>query len=91
MSNEQHYITILPSGNASQFPSIDAFLDRLNVKHEKKELRSGGRIYRILAQEIKKPPIDCYTREPYLPVQRASGHSMLLDENDSMWQDFCSE
>ncbi|HLC55688.1 MAG TPA: hypothetical protein VJJ23_00445 [Candidatus Nanoarchaeia archaeon] len=91
MPKEQNYIRILPSGNASEFPAIDSILDRLGVKHEVKQLRTGGRIYRISSDEIKKLPIDHETKEPYLPVCQNSGHSVYLDKDNNMWQDFNSE
>lgn len=82
----EHYVSILPSGNSSDFPSIDDKLMILGVEYEKKDILGGGRVYRIHADEVEKLPTD--DRGPFLPTLADTGYSLWEDPDDYQWDSF---
>lgn len=64
---------ILPSGNAREFPELDAELQVRQVRSDYWELKNGGRIYRIHPGDLAKLPQD--EQGPYLGTDN-SGHSI---------------
>lgn len=64
---------ILPSGNASEFPELDAELQARQVHSDYWQLDSGGRIYRIHPSGLTNLPQD--DQGPYLGTDN-SGHSI---------------
>lgn len=63
---------ILPSGNSSEFPELDAELMRRGVTADYSSMSGGGRIYRIRRGMRKLPRDD---KGPYLGNDN-SGHSI---------------
>lgn len=64
---------ILPSGNSSEFPELDAELALRGVQPKIRELASGGRIYEISADQLHKLPHD--KKGPYIGDDD-SGHGI---------------
>jgi len=64
---------ILPSGNESEFPELDAELQERQVHSDFWQLKNGGRIYRIHPSGLTKLPYD--EKGPYLGTNN-SGHSI---------------
>ena len=75
---------ILPSGNAPEFPMLDAELVARRVHAWYRTMRGGGRIYRIDACDIPKLPYDAQAQEHYLGDDK-SGHRIyqLSDVDDA--------
>lgn len=64
---------ILPSGNRSEFPKLDAELQRRGITPVVTELRGGGRVYQIRDADLARLPRD--EKGPYLGDDE-SGHSL---------------
>jgi hypothetical protein len=69
---------ILPSGNAAEFPKIDAELQRREIKPLVRHHDTGARTYLILDRDIPKLPTD--ERGPYLGDEN-SGHAIYPIED----------
>jgi hypothetical protein len=64
---------ILPDGNATEFPKLDAELVRRRIAAQYVPMRAGGRIYRIPKRQLTKLPKDARGR--YLGDDE-SGHTI---------------
>lgn len=79
-----HFYRLLPSGNARQFPLIEAQLRRRGVESAYKDF-GGARLYRVAFSDFHKLPADPETGEKYLPVEDDHGHSLYLEDRSEFW------
>jgi hypothetical protein len=75
---------ILPSGNRYEFANLDAELKKRGITAEIKNLKRGGRIYRIQDSQLHLLPHD--ELGPYLGDDD-SGHS-IYEIDETMMRDF---
>ena len=72
----KYYGRQLPSGNSSDFPSIDRTLAKLRIPCTIYQLNTGGRIYLISEKNIEKLPFDFDANQYYIPNTIDSGYSI---------------
>lgn len=84
--NIEYFGTLLPSGNAAEFPLIRDCLKNLGVNYQELT-KNGGVLFFFDKNEICKLPSDDtnYKIKQYLPVTENSGHSIYSVNNLFSW------
>jgi len=85
---KEYLVAALPSGNASEFPGIEAYLDQNKVEYEVALMKNGGRMYRIPLSEAAKLPRDEY--QLFLPISTSlvsCGHQLYKASENPLWED----
>jgi hypothetical protein len=79
-NNMIYQYCILPGGNAPEFDDLDNELRRRGIKAHYRQLRAGGRLYRISSEDVPLLPDD---GGPYLGDDQ-SGHSIYPLDNEGI-------
>lgn len=84
----EYLYRLLPSGNANEFPAMDANIVERGITAWYSEdkfidpTRGSGRYYRILKSDESKLKWDEDFKEYYLPVKEDSGHSLYPSDDE---------
>ncbi len=81
-----NYIRLLTSGNADEFPFMEAALRKLKVNYRAVPTREGGMLFQVPADELFKLPT--WNGSPYIPVNDDEGFGVYLEVGDEE-EKFC--
>jgi len=81
LPQREYYGRILPSGNAAEFPLIEAQLRQRGIPFKFAPLTGGGGVFSVRAEDLERLPMCPIKKDRYLPCDETGGWNIYpLDQ-----------